>query len=169
MAEAADYAPPWLEQVQYAPQVRLYAARQTIDEACFGVHLIPPTEVFSVEHYSGRHGAWGACPVDWQWALVCAYGPASEAMLAMPEEAVKQQLWQIGQEVAPDLFSLEEADVTHLMRWQAAVPIMTPGHYRRLADFRNRPPIAFAGDWMREACIEGAVRSGEAAAAVFNQ
>jgi predicted NAD/FAD-dependent oxidoreductase len=44
---------------------------------------------------------------------------------------------------------------------------MGPGHYRRLANFVQQPPVVFAGDWMSEACVEGAVRSGEAAAKVF--
>jgi predicted NAD/FAD-dependent oxidoreductase len=90
-------------------------------------------------------------------------------MLDEPDEVVKQQLWQIGRDVAPNLYPLTEADVVHLMRWRWAVPIMAPGHYRRLVEYRNRPPVVFAGDWMREACVEGAVRSGEAAAEAFNQ
>jgi predicted NAD/FAD-dependent oxidoreductase len=57
--------------------------------------------------------------------------------------------------------------VIHLMRWRWAVPTMAPGHYRRLASHVHRPPVVFAGDWMKEACVEGAVRSGEAAAAAF--
>ncbi|HWQ13023.1 MAG TPA: FAD-dependent oxidoreductase, partial [Roseiflexaceae bacterium] len=64
------------------------------------------------------------------------------------------------------LFALEEADVVHLMRWEWAVPVMAPGHYRRLAAYAQRPPLVFAGDWMRQACVEGAVRSGEAAAEI---
>jgi len=38
---------------------------------------------------------------------------------------------------------------------------------RRLAAFQQKPPVVFASDWMNEACVKGAVRSGEAAAAVF--
>ena len=45
MAAEPNYAPAWLAQVEYAPQVRLYAARQTEADAQFGVHLIPPTSV----------------------------------------------------------------------------------------------------------------------------
>jgi len=167
MAGQPELAPAWLAEFQYAPQVRLYAARQKAEEAKFGVHLIPPEDIFSVEYYSGRYGAWGACPPDWQWALVCAYGPASGPMLEQTEPEIKQALWQAGQATAPGLFSLEEADVIHLMRWRWAVPTMGPGHYRRLANHVHRPPVVFAGDWMREACVEGAVRSGEAAAAAF--
>ncbi len=164
MATAPEYAPPWLNEVRYAPQVRVYAARQTSEDACFGVHLLPPTDLFSVEHYSGRHGAWGACPPDWQWGLVCTYGATCDRFLDKPQVEVVVALWQQGRGVAPALFGLERADVVHYIRWQWAVPIMAPGHYRRLAAFKNRPPVVFAGDWMQQACVEGAVRSGNAAA-----
>lgn len=169
MASAPEYAPPWLGQVRYAPQVRVYAARQTNEDARFGVHLLPPTDLFSVEHYSGRHGAWGACPPDWQWGLLCTYGATCDRFLDWPKEEVIPHLWRQGRSIAPELFPLEEADVVHYIRWQWAVPIMAPGHYRRLAAFANRPPVVFAGDWMKQACVEGAVRSGNAAARLFGQ
>ena len=68
---------------------------------------------------------------------------------------------------ALDLFRLEDADVVQLIRWQHAVPDVRPGYHRRLADFRQRPPVVFAGDWLVQPCVEGAVRSGAAAAAVL--
>jgi len=46
-------------------------------------------------------------------------------------------------------------------------PIPARGHYTRRAICVPRPPLVFAGDWTHQACVEGAVRSGEAAAAVF--
>ena len=167
MQDRLDLAPTWLSDVRYAPQLRVYAARQTNEEAAFGVHVLPPTDIFSVEHYTGGYGAWGACPDDWQWGLVCSYGPASQPLLEQTEEAVTQTLWQAGQQVAPSLFPLEQADIIHLIRWPWAVPIMGPGYYRRLAEHQHRPPIVFAGDWMCQACVEGAVRSGESAAAAL--
>lgn len=44
---------------------------------------------------------------------------------------------------------------------------MAPGHFTRMAAYQRRPPLVFAGDWTHQACIEGAVRSGEAAAEAF--
>jgi oxygen-dependent protoporphyrinogen oxidase len=169
LAQAPDLAPPWLKDVHYAPQVRVYAARQTNEEARFGVHLLPPTDLFSVEWYSAQYGAWGACPPGWQWALVCTYGPTCAKFLQQEPATVRQDLWAQAKAIAPQLFALEEADVVHDLRWEWAVPIMHPGHYRNLATFQNRPPVVFAGDWMNNACVEGAVRSGEAAAAAFGQ
>ncbi|MEZ4658229.1 MAG: FAD-dependent oxidoreductase [Caldilineaceae bacterium] len=153
--------------MRYAPQVRVYAAQQNRADAQFGVHLLPPTDLFSVEYYSGRHGAWGACPQDWQWGLVCTYGPTCAPFLTQEPNAVMQNLWAQARVVAPQMFPLAEADVVHYHRWEWAVPIMHPGHYRNLAAFQQKPPVVFAGDWMNEACVEGAVRSGEAAARVF--
>lgn len=167
LATQPELAPAWLGDVKYAPQVRVYAARQTNEDAHFGVHILPPTDLFSVEWYSGRHGAWGACPPDWQWALVCTYGATCAKFLGREAETVQRDLWQQAQAIVPELFNLDQAAVVHYMGWQWAVPIMHPGHYRNLATFQNRPPVVFAGDWMNNACVEGAVRSGEAAAAAF--
>jgi protoporphyrinogen/coproporphyrinogen III oxidase len=167
LADQPDAAPAWLSEMRYAPQVRVYAARPVAEDAAVGFHLVPPDLAFSVEFYSGRHGAWGACPPDWQWGLVCAYGPASYALLDQPADVVTQELWQAGRAAAPDLFVLEQAAVVHLIRWEWAVPMIEAGHYTRLAGYVRRPPLVLAGDWTEQACVEGAVRSGEAAAAAF--
>jgi predicted NAD/FAD-dependent oxidoreductase len=167
LAGQPQSAPPWLGAVRYAPAVRVYAARRCADDANFGVHVVPPRTVVTVECYAGRRGAWGACPADWQWGLVSAPGVESGALLERPDEEVTDALWAAGRAVQPKLFPLEQAEVVHLMRWPWALPIMGPGHYTRLAAWRQRPPLVLAGDWTQEACVEGAVRSGEAAAAVF--
>ena len=167
LASQPDLAPDWLGDVQYAPQVRVYAAKQTPADAHFGVHLLPPTDLFSVEWYSGRYGAWGACPPDWQWGLVSTYGATCGKFLDQDAAQVTADLWAQARTVVPDMFTLAEADIVHYIRWAWAVPIMGPGHYRRLAAHQHRPPVVFAGDWMSNACVEGAVRSGEAAAAAF--
>ena len=62
------------------------------------------------------------------------------------------------------LFDLASADVIHLVRWPHAVPVVGPGYYARLRRLPSGGPIAFAGDWLVQPCVEGAVRSGEAAA-----
>jgi len=130
---------------------------------------LPPGDLFSVEYYSGRHGAWGACPKDWQWVLLCTYGPTCLKFLHQDPDTVIRELWSQAAAITPGLFPLEEADVVHYHHWEWAVPVMAPGRYRQLAAFQQKVPVVFAGDWMNEACVEGAVRSGEAAAAVFTQ
>jgi oxygen-dependent protoporphyrinogen oxidase len=169
LAGQPEAAPGWLSKIEYAPQVRVYAARPSQDNVAVGVHLIPPKQIFSVELYSGRQGAWGQCPPDWQWALVCAYGPASGALLDRPAADVTRELWQAGRAAVPSLFELEQAAVVHLIRWEWAVPMLRPHHYTRLAGYQRRAPLVLAGDWTHQACVEGAVRSGEAAAAAFGR
>ena len=160
---------PWLGEVRYSPEVRVYAARPDEADAALGIHLSPPTPVFSVEMYSGVRGAWGDCPPDWQWALVCASGPDSTELLKLPAEEARHALWERARSVAPQLFALEEAAVVHDIRWEWAIPVLSPGHFRRLAAYERKPPVVLAGDWTYHACVEGAVRSGEQAAAAFGK
>lgn len=164
---AADVL-PWIGEVEYSPEVRVYAARPLDADAALGFHCSPPKPVYSVEWYSGTRGAWGACPPDWQWALVCASGPDSVELIAMPAEQARWTLWERARSVAPQLFALEEATVVHDIRWEWAIPVLAPGHYRRLAAYERKPPVILAGDWTYHACVEGAVRSGELAAAAFD-
>lgn len=160
---------PWIGEVRYSPEVRVYAARPDATDVALGLHLSPPTPVFSVEMYSGTRGAWGDCPPDWQWALVCASGPDSAELIAMPAEQARRALWERARSVAPELFALEDAEVVHDIRWEWAIPQLPAGHYRRLAAYERRPPVVLAGDWTYHACVEGAVRSGELAAAAFGR
>jgi predicted NAD/FAD-dependent oxidoreductase len=76
-------------------------------------------------------------------------------------------LWTTASEVDRRLFDLDRADVVHLVRWPHAVPIVDPGYYRRLEQLVQTPPLVYAGDWLVQPCVEGAVRSGEAAARHF--
>jgi predicted NAD/FAD-dependent oxidoreductase len=101
--------------------------------------------------------------------LACAFGPASDALLDVSEDEAKRALWADSLAVAPGLFTLDQADVVHVIRWRWAVPIMSAGHYRALATYERKPPLVLAGDWTHQACVEGAVRSGEAAAAAFGR
>jgi oxygen-dependent protoporphyrinogen oxidase len=158
---------PWLHEVRYSPEVRVYAARPVDEDVAIGFHLAPPTPLYSVEYYSGRRGAWGECPPDWQWALVCASGPDSAELIRLPAEQARQRLWDAARTLEPRLFALEQAAEVVDIRWEQAIPVLAPGHYTRLASHTRRPPIVLAGDWMVHACVEGAVRSGELAADTF--
>lgn len=164
---APGQRPAWLGDVRYVPHVRLYAARRGSGPARSGVHVFPNDLVATVEMGAGRFGAWGQVPDDWEWALVCAPASASAPLLDLPEEDVKARLWEAAAAIDPRLFRLETADVVQLVRWRHAVPDVVPGYFGRMAGFRQRPPIVFAGDWLVQPCVEGAVRSGNAAAAVF--
>ncbi|HSJ09578.1 MAG TPA: FAD-dependent oxidoreductase, partial [Longimicrobiales bacterium] len=80
-------------------------------------------------------------------------GHIANAMLAVLEDAVKG----IGRRVTH----------VHVQRFQDAYSIYEPGHLRRIAQLGTLPlpaRVALAGDYMTSASVEGAVRSGLAAA-----
>lgn len=164
---APGLQPPWLGEVRYVPHVRLYAARRGHGPARSGIHVFPNELVATVEMGGGAFGAWGQVPDDWEWALVCAPATSSAELLDAPEGEVVARLWEAAARIDPRLFRLDDAEVVQLVRWRHAVPDVGPGYFSRLATWRQRPPVVFAGDWLVQPCVEGAVRSGLAAAATF--
>jgi predicted NAD/FAD-dependent oxidoreductase len=106
-------------------------------------------------------------PDDWCWALVCSPASSSGPLIEADEAEVSSRLWAAATAIDPRLFDLDRADVVRLVRWPHAVPIVGRGYYRVIDALTQRPPIVYAGDWLVQPCIEGAVRSGEAAAARF--
>jgi oxygen-dependent protoporphyrinogen oxidase len=159
--------PDWLADVGYVPHVRLYAARRALGPARSGIHVFPNDLVATVELGGGRFGAWGQVPDDWEWALVCAPAAASAPLLDAPADEVMARLWEAAARIDPRLFRLQDADVVQLIRWRHAVPDVRPGYHGRVAALEQRPPIVYAGDWLVQPCVEGAVRSGRAAAALL--
>lgn len=161
---ADDLRPDALDDIRFVPHVRLYAARRGAGPGRSGVHVFPNDLVATVELGAGRFGAWGQVPDDWSWGLVCAPATTSGPLLDEPEESVKDRMWSLARQIDPRLFPLDRADVVQLIRWRHAVPLVDPGYYARLRRLPQRPPVFFAGDWLVQPCVEGAVRSGEAVA-----
>ena len=114
-----------------------------------------------------RFGAWGQVPADWEWALVCAPAASSASLLDEPADQVTQRLWEQHRRSIPVSSRLDDAEIVQLIRWRYAVPAVHPGYFNRLQSFTQRPPLVFAGDWLVQPCVEGAVRSGNAAASCF--
>lgn len=106
---------------------------------------------------------------DWAWALACAPSASSEPLLDRPAAEVQDLIWTEARRIDPRLFPLDRADVVQLIRWRYAVPDVRPGYHSRIAAFRQRPPVFFAGDWLVQPCVEGAVRSGDHAAALVGE
>ena len=164
--------PRWVAQlnyetVEYAGQCRLYLAMPGDAPARVHKRPLPMGLLASIEWQSAKDGAWGACPPGWQWALICANEAFNAALIDRPDFEVSEQLFDVAREIVPELPALATWKTRHLVKWRHAVPTMPPGHFSRMAGYARRPPVVFAGDWTHQACIEGAVRSGEAAAEAF--
>jgi len=155
------------EQIAYSGQCRLYLAMP--GEAPARIHRRPAPMglAASVEWQSADDGAWGRCPPGWQWALISGNERYSRQLIDMPDEEVAGHLWSAAEKIAPGLPPPGAWAVRYVLRWEHAMPTMAPGHFTRLAAYQRHPPLVFAGDWTHQACIEGAVRSGEAAAVAF--
>jgi oxygen-dependent protoporphyrinogen oxidase len=164
---ASGHRPAWLADVRYAAHVRLYAARRGHRPDRSGIHVFPNDTVATVELGGSALGAWGQVPDGWEWALVCAPASASAGLLEEPDDVITGRLWDTARTIDPRLFDLADAAVVQLIRWRHAVPAVGPGYYARVRTFDQSPPLAFAGDWLVQPCVEGAVRSGNAAAALF--
>lgn len=165
---AADLQPGWLSNVRYAGQCRLYLARPAV-MGTPAIHRrpLPMTKIASVEMQPGSAGAWGNAPADLDWLLVCGNEANNAEFLALDDERLTVALWEAAKDIAPEIFGIEEATVSHLVRWEHAVPTMAPGHFTQMANYERQPPLVFAGDYTEQACVEGAVRSGERAAKAF--
>jgi oxygen-dependent protoporphyrinogen oxidase len=166
---AAADLPDAVATIRYAPHVRLYAARRSAGPPRIGVHVFPNEEVATVELGTGRDGGWGHIPDEYEWALVCAPSASSGPLLEFDDEALKARLWSVASSIEPRLFPLADAEIVDLIRWPMAVPTVDHGYLRRIRTLPQRPPIVFAGDWLVQPCVEGAVRSGEQAAAAFGR
>ena len=162
-----EHRPAWLDDVRYAAHVRLYAARRGQRDDRSGIHMFPNDLVATIELGGGALGSWGQVPADWEWALVCAPAASSSALLDQPDGTVIARLWDAACKIDGRLFDLDDADVVQLIRWRHAVPEVGPGYHTRIRSFTQAPPLVFAGDWLVQPCVEGAVRSGNAAAACF--
>lgn len=164
--------PRWIaqlryEEVRYSGQCRLYLATPGQPPGRFNRHPLPMGLITSVEWQSAEDGAWGRCPPGWQWALICSNERHAARLNGLPDREVAGLLWKEAARLIPGLPELDSWQVRHLARWPLAVPVFPPGHFTRMANYQRRPPVVFAGDWTHQGCIEGAVRSGEAAAEAF--
>ncbi len=162
-----DALPAEVAQIEYAPHVRLYAARQGDGPPRSGIHAFPNETVATVELGAGGAGSWGHVPVGWEWALVCAPAASSGRLLELADDELAARLWEAGAKIDRRLFPLDTAEIVHPVRWRYAVPKVGVGYFARIDRIPQRPPIVYAGDWLVQPCVEGAVRSGNAAAATF--
>lgn len=156
-----------IQKIVYTPHVRVYVARKSSESANFGYHLVPTIcPVATIEFFSSDNGAWGNCPSGYQWGLVCATSQASAEYVNsnLSDNEIIKQLWDKAKEILPELFSLDDAEVMHLVRWKHAIPVLGKNTCKEIKNYQPEPPIIFAGDWSSQPCVEGAIRSGKRAA-----
>lgn len=164
-----DAAPETLGEVPYVPHVRAYLARRSQRRVPrTGVHIFPNEVVATVEHGSGGDPAWGQVPPGWEWVLLCAPSSSSERLLGLEDEALLDELFDAAEAATGESIPWRDYEIVHLVRWQHAVPVVDVGYYGRLARIHASAPIALAGDWSDQPCVEGAVRSGFRAAALLD-
>ncbi len=164
-----DAAPPLLADVPYVPHVRAYVARPRTERVPrTAVHVFPNDIVATVERGSGGDPAWGRVPAGWEWALICAPSASSEHLMDLPHDDLMDILFTTAGELTGERIQWRDYEIAHLVRWSHAVPVVGPGYYRRLDAVPRAAPLAFAGDWNDQPCVEGAVRSAYRAAALLD-
>lgn len=178
--------PAWLDEVRYAQHVFAYGARPVPSTAAGADRVDGPRSGPTDIHPAGPGririgsvqmlpGGDGRVPSGWQAAAVSATGPWSAELLRRADSQSPQRdpgvlfesLWRDGLALEPALFAAAECRIRHVVRWRHAVPVFGPGHLTRLATWQPTAPIALAGDWAWYPCVEGAVISGQRAAAAL--
>ena len=162
-------SPSALTEVPYVPHVRAYVARPSTQRVSrTAVHVFPNEIVATVERGSGGDPAWGRVPEGWGWALICAPSASSEHLMDLPHDELMDVLFSTAAELTGERIEWRDYEIAHLVRWSHAVPVVGPGYYSRLDSVPRTAPIAFAGDWNDQPCVEGAVRSAYRAAALLD-
>lgn len=160
--------PLWIDSVRYAPYVRVYGVRVGSVQRAEIYPIDSPEEAVTVSR-GGRGWLWGSLPEGHAAAAVGAGGRMAADLLDEPEEKVEKLLWERGAAVDPGLFGIDRCYAVRVIKWPEAVPVFGPGHLTNLASWEQSLPVVFAGDWTTMPCIEGAVRSGIAAARLFGR
>lgn len=158
--------PGWFDQVQYAPHFRVYASISS-DLGRADIHPIDNDSAVATISRGPAGRLWGVIPENRSAALVGTSGEWGKDLIEAKDG--KERLWKRAREIDPELFELEEASLVEVIRWNEAVPVFSPGHFGRVASLKQKPPLIFAGDWLVQPCIEGAVRSGLTAANIFGR
>jgi protoporphyrinogen oxidase len=161
----------WLETIELRPTFTLAAALDaTADRSAFGIlrHRGESRSVSACAVHGAKLGAHAPSGTD---AVIAWPTPAAAAELhSRPAAEIVAALMPEVEELVP----VVRGHVTHvrLYRAEAGTPLVRPGYAAHRAAGRALAaelplPIALAGDYLTTPTIEGAVASGEAAAAVL--
>jgi predicted NAD/FAD-dependent oxidoreductase len=113
-----------------------------------------------------RHKYQGDTPPPEHEDLVSVYmsGQESEKWLDKSDEALGAGIWRAAQDSFP--FLRGEAEMILHKRRRRAIPVHEVGRFKLASAFwaEQKPPLAFAGDYLSTATVEGALASGVRAA-----
>lgn len=166
VTEAAAPEAEHARAADYVPTVKLHVR---FDEPLSGLRPMCPAD-------RGVHDLAGLSPLESKGTNqsppgkgglnVCASPELSAQLIDEPDEAVSGRLLMLAEKLAGR--PLPPVAGISVVRHRAGVPVFGVGWLRRLAAFRaglHPAPIALAGDYLASPSIDGAVRSGEEAAA----
>lgn len=157
----------WLAGVRYAPSAVLaLTLRERLPANYFGISIPrhePGSDLVAV--CLQQQKAAGLVPED-RSLLICLGAPAANAeLLAQPEAAVERMIAAV-EALLPGTRRL----ISHakLYRHVDGYPLFYPGYLKHLRAFprsTQRARVVLAGDYLVSPTVEGAIRSGERAAA----
>jgi predicted NAD/FAD-dependent oxidoreductase len=154
-----------LRQVGFLPSVRLnlgYERAGILDPLAITPAGMGDHPVIGI----GAISAWmhGAAPAGKEVVRISASGWRSEALLGLPTPQVVDGLLSDCRALG---IHLPAHDWVEVFEERHAIVRTPPGHFMESRRFGrcDRGGLHFAGDWLTGSTIEGAVRSGEAAAA----
>jgi oxygen-dependent protoporphyrinogen oxidase len=93
----------------------------------------------------------------------------SQACLTMPDDKLSEHAWRSARELCPGLPL--QASLYRLIKRPEAIPLHSVGRYKEAANVwkAQRGPVAFAGDYLASATVDGALHTGFQAAQALAQ
>ncbi|HEX2485876.1 MAG TPA: FAD-dependent oxidoreductase [Myxococcota bacterium] len=158
-----------LARTRYAPALALHAALERAP-APRATRVLVPAEAALPVAWLDLAPAGTHAPQSGGLATLVAGAEWSRAHLGAPDDAVAKELSSLLARLVPG--SARELRLTRVVRHERAFPLFPVGRYRELARFRRVQSdrralgrrLYFAGDYLAEPTLEGAVRSAVRAA-----
>ncbi len=160
--------PDWLDDVAFNSEVSAHLFRR-YDGGYEWSDVIRVPQSGGVDRVSLiPAGTWWT-PPGYQTGSIGASWSLSQQLVAegATDDQIVAHLQPLGRGLEERLFPAEEIAVSTVTNHRYAWPRWTAEHATRVATWEQHPPIVFAGDWTWHPFVEGAIRSGERAAAAI--
>ncbi len=160
----------FFEAVRYAPNVAAaFSLDRRLPSHFYGL-LLPRRETDTLAAVTVQSAKQpSGMPVGRDGLVVHASGPASAGLLALDDAGVRAALLAELRRTVPRYDPAADERAARVYRWREAVPEFDVGHFQRLRQFAEggiEPPrLVFAGDYLGGPFVEGAITSGQQAAA----